>query len=66
MVITDAAAADPSLRARALGFLDLPHTYDREKYREMFLEAVREIDPDGVLESEIRKSMKRTVHQIRQ
>ena len=46
MVITDAAAKDPSLRARALGFLDLPHTYDRQKYREIFLAAIKEIDLD--------------------
>ena len=44
---------DPSLKARALGFLDLPHTYDRKKYREIFLEALREIDVDGVLEMRI-------------
>ena len=53
MVITDASATDPSLKARALGFLDLPHTYDRKKYREIFLEALREIDVDGVLEMRI-------------
>jgi DNA polymerase elongation subunit (family B) len=53
MVITDATAKDPSLRARALGFLDLPHTYDRKKYREIFLAAIREIDLDGVLEGKV-------------
>ena len=47
MVITDASAKDPSLRARALGFLDLPHTYDRQKYREIFLAAIKEIDPEA-------------------
>lgn len=52
MVITDASAKDPSLRARALGFLDLPHTYDRSKYRDLFMDAIREIDLDGVLESQ--------------
>ncbi len=51
MVVTDASAKDPALRARALGFLDLPHSYDRQKYREIFLEAIREIDLDGVLET---------------
>jgi hypothetical protein len=51
MVITDASAKDPSSRARALGFLDLPHTYDRFKYREIFMDAIREIDLDGALES---------------
>ncbi|MGH7772990.1 MAG: DNA polymerase domain-containing protein [Candidatus Binatia bacterium] len=54
MVITDASAQDPSLKARALGFLDLPHTYDRQKYCEIFLDAIREIDLDGVLESQFR------------
>ncbi len=53
MVITDASAKDPSSRARALGFLDLPHTYDRSKYREIFMDAIREIDLDGVLEGRL-------------
>ena len=53
MVITDASAKDPSLKARALKFLDLPHTYDRQKYREIFLDAIREIDVDSVLEGRI-------------
>ncbi len=49
MVLTDVSAKDPSLRARALGFLDVPHTYDRQKYREILMDAVREIDMDGIL-----------------
>jgi DNA polymerase-2 len=49
MVITDASAKDPSLRARALKFLDLPHTYDRQKYREIFLDAIREVDLEEIL-----------------
>jgi len=53
MVITDASAKDPSLRARSLGFLDLPHSYDREKYLEIFFDAIREIDLDGVLEKSL-------------
>ncbi|MFQ5851161.1 MAG: DNA polymerase domain-containing protein [Candidatus Binatia bacterium] len=54
MVITDASAKDPSSRARALGFLDLPHTYDRCKYREIFMDAIREIDLDAVLDSRVK------------
>ena len=54
LVITDASAKDPSLKARALDFFDLPHSYDRQKYRELFLEAIREIDLDGKLEKELR------------
>ncbi len=65
MVITDASAKDPSLRARALGFLDLPHTYDRDKYGEIFLDGIRELDLEGVLEARIRESTGQTVHQTR-
>ena len=54
MVITDASAKDPSLKARALGFFDLPHTYDQGKYREIFLEAIKELDLDGILEGMLR------------
>jgi DNA polymerase-2 len=58
MIITDASAKDPSLRARALGFLDLPHAYDRQKYREIFLEAIKEIDLDcKILEYPKRKNL---------
>ncbi len=58
MIITDASAKDPSLRARALGFLDLPHAYDRQKYREIFLEAIKEIDLDcKILEHPKRKNL---------
>ena len=60
MVITDASAKDPSLRARALGFLDLPHTYDRSKYREIFMDAIKEIDVDGVLEGRLNPPNKKT------
>lgn len=55
MVITDASAKDPSERARALGFLALPHAYDRQKYREIFMEGIREIDVDSILEGTINK-----------
>jgi hypothetical protein len=65
MVITDTSGKDPSLRARALGFFDLPHSYDRKKYREIFLEAIREIDLDGTLQAKFRKSVEQTAHQIR-
>ncbi|MEK7230300.1 MAG: hypothetical protein AAB154_09655, partial [Candidatus Binatota bacterium] len=58
MIITDASAKDPSLRVRALGFLDLPHAYDRQKYREIFLEAIKEIDLDcKILEHPKRKNV---------
>ena len=58
MIITDASAKDPSLRARALGFLDLPHAYDRQKYREIFLAAIQEIDLDcKILEHPKRKNL---------
>jgi DNA polymerase elongation subunit (family B) len=56
MVITDASAKDPSLKARALGFFDLPHTYDQGKYREIFLAAMKELDLDGILEGMARKT----------
>ena len=56
MVLTDVSAKDPSLRARALGFLDVPHTYDRQKYREILMDAVREIDMDGVLTRAVNES----------
>lgn len=65
MVITDASAKDPSLRARALGFLDLPHAYDRDKYRELFLDALREIDLEGVLEARICENPEQTIRQTR-
>jgi len=55
MVVTDASAKDPSLRARALGFLDSPHTYDRRKYREIFFDAIRELDLGGFLESMVQE-----------
>ena len=63
MVITDASAKDPSSRARALGFLDLPHTYDRSKYREIFMDAIREVDLDGVLESRLNPEDESTENQ---
>jgi len=61
MVITDASAKDPSLKARALGFLDLPHSYDRQKYRDIFLEAIREVDLDGLLEGTIKREIEEKI-----
>jgi DNA polymerase-2 len=55
MIITDASANDPSLKARSLDFFDLPHTYDRQKYREIFLDAIKEIDMDGVLQNRLNR-----------